>query len=255
MFEELKDKSVLITGSTTGIGAAIAKQFGRLGARVVIHGHVKTKNQAVEACESIKKQGGEAIILLGDATITEEVEQIVHKTASQFGTIDILINNVGSMVKRVSVEETNDTIFNQVVDLNARSMVSATRVAVPYFKKQGHGIIINTSSAAARSGGAGGAGLYAAAKAFVENYTRNQAKELAEFNIRVNAVAPGIIMTAFQEQFSTPEKLEAARKTIPLGRLGSPEDCVGAYLFLACNKLSSYITGQVIAINGGRFMT
>jgi 3-oxoacyl-[acyl-carrier protein] reductase len=115
-------------------------------------------------------------------------------------------------------------------------------------------VIINTSSIAARSGGGPGSGLYASSKAFVGNLTRGLAKELVEDRIRVNAVAPGVIATPFHERFSTPEQVAAMVATIPMGRAGTAEDCVGAYLFLASEALSGYVTGQVIEVNGGQLM-
>jgi 3-oxoacyl-[acyl-carrier protein] reductase len=140
-----------------------------------------------------------------------------------------------------------------VIDLNARSIIWVTRAAAPWLERQG-GFIINTTSIAARNGGAGGAMLYAAAKGFVSTITRGHAKELIGKKIRVNAVSPGVIATPFHERYSTPETLEAMRRTIPAGRLGAAEDCVGAYLFLASEALSAYVVGQIIEVNGGQLM-
>jgi len=133
-------------------------------------------------------------------------------------------------------------------------VVMASQAAVPHLKKAGGGSIINTSSVAARNGGGPGSALYGGAKAFVSNVTRNMARELAPQGIRVNAVAPGVIMTPFHERYSSPELLEQMRRSIPMGRIGKAEDCVGAYLFLASPALSGYITGQTIEVNGGQIM-
>ena len=116
------------------------------------------------------------------------------------------------------------------------------------------GFIINTTSIAARNGGANGAVLYAAAKGFVSTLTHGQAKELIGKKIRVNAVAPGVIATPFHDRYTNPQQLEAQRQTIPIGRIGTPEECVGAYLFLASESLSGYIIGQIIEVNGGQLM-
>jgi 3-oxoacyl-[acyl-carrier protein] reductase len=124
---------------------------------------------------------------------------------------------------------------------------------VPHLQRQG-GFIINTTSIAARNGGGNGAILYAAAKGFVSTITRGHAKEFARDGIRVNAVAPGIIATPFHDRYTDPEMLEAQRRTVPMDRVGVPEDCVGAYLFLASSLLSGYITGQIIEVNGGQLM-
>jgi 3-oxoacyl-[acyl-carrier protein] reductase len=140
-----------------------------------------------------------------------------------------------------------------VIDLNARSVVSMTRAAAPWLEHQG-GFVINTTSIAARNGGAGGAIVYAAAKGFVSTLTRGHAKELIGKKIRVNAVAPGVIATPFHDRYTDSTAMEALRKTIPLGREGTPEECVGAYLFLASEALSGYIIGQIIEVNGGQLM-
>jgi 3-oxoacyl-[acyl-carrier protein] reductase len=132
-------------------------------------------------------------------------------------------------------------------------VIAASRAAARFFLSKA-GQHRNTTSVAARHGGGVGASLYAGAKAFVSNFTRNLAKEFAEQNIRVNAVAPGVIMTPFHERFSTPELIESMRKTIPMGRVGTTEECVGAFLFLASDQLSGYVTGQVIEVNGGQLM-
>lgn len=139
------------------------------------------------------------------------------------------------------------------MNLNARSVIVASRAAIPWLKQNG-GFIINTSSIAARNGASGGAGLYGSAKAFVSNVTRGMAKELIGSGIRVNAVAPGVIATPFHERYSTREQLDAALATIPQGRLGTAEDCVGAYLFLASEALSGFVIGQVLEVNGGQLM-
>ena len=139
------------------------------------------------------------------------------------------------------------------MNLNARSVIIACRVAIPWLKKEG-GFIVNTSSIAARNGAGGGAGLYGSSKAFVSNFTRGLAKELIGHGIRVNAVAPGVIATPFHERYSTPDQMQAMIAGIPQGRAGTAEDCVGAYLFLSSDAMSGYITGQIVEVNGGQLM-
>jgi 3-oxoacyl-[acyl-carrier protein] reductase len=143
--------------------------------------------------------------------------------------------------------------LRRVLDLNVNSVVIASHAALPHLRKS-RGCIINTGSIAGRNGGGPGVGIYGAAKGFVQTFTRALAKEVAPDGIRVNAVAPGTIATPFHERDSTPEQLEAVRKGIPLGRLGSAEDCAGAYLFLASPSMSRYVTGQIIEVNGGQLM-
>jgi 3-oxoacyl-[acyl-carrier protein] reductase len=250
---DLAGKAVLITGASTGIGAALARAFATQGARVALH-----YNSSVDAAEAVAKDiadaGGEVLLVRGDVTVSAETTRIVEEAASRFGALDGLINNAGLMVARVPYAAMTDEHYDKVMDLNARSVVTASRAAIPWLRKSGGGFIINTTSIAARNGGSGGAGLYAAAKAFVTTATRGMAKELIGSNIRVNAVSPGTILTAFHERYSSPEQLAASLATIPAGRFGVVEDCVGAFLFLASPMLSGYIIGQVIEVNGGQLM-
>lgn len=166
----------------------------------------------------------------------------------------MLINNAGTMLGRVPAESVTAEHYARVADLNARSVVLLCGGAIPLLRQSTAGAIVNTVSISARTGGSPGSSLYSAAKAFVATHTRALARELAPDGIRVNAVSPGTIMTDFHRRYSTPEKLEATAASIPLKRLGTAEDCVGAYLFLSAPKLSGYITGQVIEVNGGQLM-
>ncbi|MCG8511315.1 MAG: SDR family oxidoreductase [Rhodospirillales bacterium] len=254
MFEDLRGASVLITGSSTGIGAATARRFGRCGAKVVIHGHPDSEIDAGDVAEDIRTDGGKALAIVADITDPHVPKILIDTAIDEFGALDVLINNAGGMVDRVNVVDSDDDVFDRIFDLNARQVVSMCRAAIPHFEQRMRGAIINTSSAVSRSGGDAGDGFHAGAEAFVENLTRTLAKELAPIGVRVNAVAPGIIDTAFHHRFNSPEGLEYARRGIPMQRLGTAEDCAGAYLFLASEELSGYITGEVISVNGGLFM-
>lgn len=253
MFDDLRGKSVLITGASTGIGAATALRFGALGARVGVH-YNSSPDAAETVAEGIRKSGGEAFLVKGDMMDGGAIDEIVQKTDEAFGGIDILINNAGGMLGRIGIADVSDDHYEKVMDLNGRSVLQVSRAVVPIFRRQGHGNIINTTSIAARTGGGGGAGLYGATKAFVSTLTRVMAKEHALENIRINGVAPGVITTLFHEVNSNEAQLEVARQSIPMGRLGTADDCAGAYLFLASDALSGYITGQVIEVNGGQLM-
>lgn len=249
---DIAGKAVFITGASTGIGAALARAFAALGARLALH-----YNASVDAAEALAAEisagGGTVHLVRADYSRSAEVSRSVEEAAAALGGLDGLINNAGGMVRRVSYENATDKDYDDIMDLNARSVVTASKAAIPHLKKNG-GFIVNTTSIAARNGASGGAGLYGSSKAFVSNVTRGMAKELIPFGIRVNAVAPGVITTAFHERYSTPAQLQAALGVIPQGRLGVAEDCVGAYLFLASASLSGYIIGQVIAVNGGQLM-
>lgn len=252
MFDDLKGLSILVTGSSTGIGAAAAKAYAEYGAKVAVHGSAN-KERAEALVSDIKSSGGEAVLVMGDLFKRGAVEQVVTEAADALGGLDVLVNNAGSLVRREALDTIDDDLYDAVCDLNVRAVINACRAAAPFLRNSKSGSIINTGSIAGHNGGAVGAGLYAGAKAFVHSWTRTMAIELGPDGIRVNCVSPGTILTPFHERFSTPEKLENVRRMIHLGRLGTPEDCVGAYLFLASPKASGFITGQVIEVNGGQY--
>ena len=249
--DDLKAKVVLVTGASTGIGAACARAFGALGCKVAVH-YNSSKAAAMAVAEAVEKAGGEALVVQGDLRRSSECERVVTETVKRFQRIDLLINNAGALVKRVPITDVSDEIFDDIVALNVRSMLMCTKYAVPHMAKGSS--IINLTSIAARTGGGPGASLYAGSKGFVSTATKSLAKELAGRQIRVNAVAPGVITTPFHDKFSTPEQLEAMRLTIPMARLGTADECVGAFIYLASEKLSSYVTGQIIEVNGGQYM-
>ena len=249
---DLAGKAVLVTGASTGIGAALANALAAQGAMVGVH-YNSSKDAAEAVADAVKDAGGKAFLVRADATSSAEIARAVEDTAKAFGRLDGLINNAGGMVGRMAYAEMTDAYYDQVMDLNGRSVIAASRAAIPHLKRQG-GFIINTSSIAARNGAGNGAGLYGSSKALVSNITRGMAKELIGFGIRVNAVAPGVIDTPFHERYSTAAQMQAMLATIPQGRVGTAEDCVGAYLFLASEALSGYIIGQVIEVNGGQLM-
>lgn len=253
MFEELNGKAVLITGASSGIGAAAARAFARFGARVAVNYNANAEG-AEAVVSDIKAAGGDAFSVKADVGDIDAVNRLVAEVADRFGSLDILINNAGSMLGRVPIAEASPEHFHSVVDLNATSVYAACHATIPIMRRQGRGNIINVTSIAARTGGAAGAGIYASSKALVSTLTRALAKEEAGNNIRVNAVSPGVITTPFHERASTAEQMEAARQTVPLGRLGTAEDCEGTFLYLACDALSAYVTGQIIEVNGGQLM-
>jgi 3-oxoacyl-[acyl-carrier protein] reductase len=250
---DLAGKRVLITGASTGIGAALARAFAAQGARVALH--FNSSADAAEAVATdIKDAGGTATLVRGDVTDVESTKRIVEESANTLGGLDGLINNAGSLLGRKAFTDLSDEHYDAVMDLNARSVFAACRAAIPLLKTAGGGFIVNTTSVAARHGGGGGSVLYASSKGFVSTLTHGLAKELIGFGIRVNGVSPGVIDTPFHERYSNAEQMRAMLATIPQGRVGTVEDCVGAYLFLASSSLSGYIVGQVIEVNGGQLM-
>ncbi len=253
MIPDLKNKVILITGSSTGIGAEAAKAFGTAGAKVAVH-YNSSKAQANEVVAAIKALGGEVIAIAGDLSNAGVSEKVVNQCVEHFGRIDVLINNAGSMIRRSPVADSDDALLDDLFHLNIRSVVAASRAAIAHMRKQGGGNIINTTSVAARTGGGPSAVLYASTKGFVSTFTHGLAKEVVKDNIRVNAVAPGVILTPFHERYSTQAQLDMLKATIPMGRLANADECNGAYLYLASDALSGYVTGQVIEVNGGQLM-
>ena len=249
---DLNGKIFLVTGASTGIGAAVAIALADQGAAVALHYNASV-DAAQQVAETIVNGGGSAFLVDGDVTNYDVCGEIVQKTAKHFGRIDGLINNAGGMLGRIPIDRSDEEHDRRVVDLNAHSVVWMTRAALPYLRRA-KGVVINTTSIAARHGGGGGAILYGAAKGFVSTITKGLAKELVGDGIRVNAVSPGVILTPFHDRYSNEEQMRQMVASIPMGRAGTAEECVGAYLFLASNALSGYITGQIIEVNGGQLM-
>ena len=253
---DLAGKAVLITGASTGIGAELARAFAAQGALVGLH-YNASQDAAKALAEEITAAKGRVHLIHADMSTGAGSRSAVDQAVAAVGKLDGLINNAGGMVRRVTYENATEKDYDEIMDLNGRSVVVATAAAIPHLKaaaKDDSGFIINTTSIAARNGASGGAGLYGSSKAFVHDMTRGLAKELIPFGIRVNAVAPGVITTPFHERYSTQAQLTAALATVPQGRLGVAQDCAGAYLFLASRALSAYIIGQVIEVNGGQLM-
>jgi 3-oxoacyl-[acyl-carrier protein] reductase len=251
---DLRDKVVLITGASTGIGAAAARAFGENGARVAINFRTQVSD-ADNVAEAVRQHGGQALLIQRDVTEPGAPARIIAETVQAFGRVDVLINNAGALIKRVPVVEYTDEYLDALLDLNVKQVVRFIRDGAIQMRSQGQGgSIINLSSIAARHGGGPGSVLYAATKGFVATATRGWAKELVNDRIRVNAVSPGVIMTPFHERYSTPEQLAAMQKTIPMDRLGTADECVGAFLYLASERMSGYVTGQMLEVNGGQYM-
>lgn len=253
MIEDLKNKVVLITGASTGIGAAAAIAFGRSGAKIAVH-YNKSKAEAEKVAKAVEKGGGKAVLVNGDVTDSGVCKNIVEQTVAAYGQLDVLINNAGGLVQRVPIETVTDELFDKVMNLNVRSALMCIAAAVPHLRETGGGSIVNVTSIAARHGGGAGAVLYAGSKGFISTMTHGLAKELVKDKIRVNAVSPGVITTPFHERYSTPQMLEGFKATIPMNRLGTADECAGAFLFLASEQLSGYMTGQILEVNGGQYM-
>jgi 3-oxoacyl-[acyl-carrier protein] reductase len=251
--DDLKDKAVLITGASSGIGAELARAFAAQVARLALHFN-SHEHAARELAAEIGRRSQEPVLIRGDLSKRGEAKRVVQEAAEKLGGLDILINNAGGLGERRPIADVDDALLDFVYDLNVRSVIAATQAAIPYFEKGGGGNVINVGSIAGIDGGGAGASVYATAKAAVHNITRHLARDLAKKRIRVNTVAPGAIATPFHAR-TPPERLEAMRNAAPLGRIGEARDCTGAFLFLASDELSGYITGTIIHVNGGMYMS
>lgn len=251
--DDLRDKRVLVTGASSGIGAALARAFAAQGSKLALH-YNSHEAEARALAQKIGAAGAAPVLVRGDLAKRGEAHRVVEAGATGLGGLDVLINNAGGLGERRPIADVDDALFDFVYDLNVRSVFGATRAAIPHFEKCGGGNVINVGSIAGIDGGGSGASVYSSAKAAVHNVTRHLARDLAKQRIRVNTVAPGAIATPFHDR--TPkERLEAMKNAAPLGRIGEAQDCVGAFLFLASDELSGYITGTIIHVNGGMYMS
>jgi 3-oxoacyl-[acyl-carrier protein] reductase len=247
----LSGRVALVTGGGVGIGRAIVEALAEAGARVAIH--CNSSRDAAEALrlELIAKRG-EAEVVQADLADAQLAGTIVEETVARFGGLDILINNAGSVIARAKIENYPLELWQQALAVNLTSAFAVTQRAIPHLKKSGHGAIVNNLSLSVQTGGANGAGAYAAAKGGLLILTRTLARELAPA-VRTNAIMPGVIETQHHEQFTTPERMAEYRAQTPLGRNGTAEEVAAAAVFLASDA-ARFINGAVLDINGGRFL-
>ena len=245
----LDGKTALVTGASRGIGRAIALRLAAEGARVAINyaGNVKAAEEVKAAVEAA---GGTAILCRADVADSAAVEAMVADVAKEFGAIDILVNNAG-ITRDTLLMRMKDEDFAKVLDTNLKGVFYCTKAVAKLMMKKRAGRIVNMASVVGLVGNAGQTN-YAAAKAGVIGFSKSAAKELASRGITVNAVAPGFIGTDMTADLPESVK-EKALSDIPLGRAGQPEDVANAVLFLASDQ-ASYITGQVVHVDGGMVM-
>lgn len=243
----LKDKVAIVTGGGSGIGRGIAVLFAKEGAKVVVSG--RRLQPLEETVAKIKEEGGEALVVVGDVSVGEQVNELIAKTIQQFGRLDILVNNAGVYLPNDVVSATEDE-WNKVMSVDLKGVWLCSKAALPYMLSQGNGKIINIASIAGLVGFKGNA-FYCAAKGAVVNLTREMALDYASKNINVNSLAPGIIETEMTKSFLEDEqaKQKFLEKT-PLGRIGTPEDIAQAAVYLASSE-SDFVTGQTLVVDGG----
>lgn len=245
----MKDKVVLITGATSGIGKATALKFGSAGAKVVVSGRREPEGNTV--VDQIKSAGGEAMFIPVDVAVEEQVKSLVDKTVETYGRLDVAFNNAGVELL-ASIIESEQADHQRVFDINVWGVLSSMKHEIPAMIANGGGSIINTSSVAGHIG-MPGAASYIASKHAVEGLTKAAAVEYAPAGIRVNAVAPGAIATDMIERFAGEEgseMREGLAQMHPLGRIGNSEEIADAVLFLASDA-ASFITGDSLKVDGG----
>ncbi len=241
----LTGRVAIVTGGTRGIGYAIVKKFLENGAKVVLFG--SNDKTVTNALGQLKEKYSNYKVIGFHPNLTDEkqIQKIFKKVEAEFGHIDILVNNAG-ISSNTSLENYTDEEYEKISNLNIKSVFTCSKIAIPYLRKS-KGVILNTSSMVSIYGQPSGV-MYPASKFAVNGITKSLALELAKDGIRVNAIAPGIIETDMVKSLPR-EMIEPLIKTIPLGRIGKPEDIANAFLFLA-SDMANYITGVVLSVDG-----
>jgi len=249
----LQGKCALVTGASSGIGAAIAEELAREGASVTVN-YFRNEAGARQVARTIEAVGQAALVVRADVRRKAEVARLFREHLARFGRLDVLVNNAGDMVKRIPTVETSEELWHDAIDLNLSSAFFCCQEAIPPMLAQQAGRIINIASVGGRTGGGAGSIPYHSAKAGLMALTKGLAKELASHHITVNTVAPGIVETAFHERHTRPDlKAEWLRTLVPMQRAGTPAEIAKVVAFVA-SEGASYMTGATVDVNGGMAM-
>jgi len=244
----LKGKVALITGSSRGVGSAVALGFAKEGAKVIVN-YTSNEKAANEVAEAIKQIGSQAIVVRGDVAKREEADSLVQAAIDEFGRLDILVNNAGFTRPAMMLKMTEEQ-WDEVVDIHLKGAFLCSQAAGRQMKEQNNGKIINVTSVAGLVGTVGQIN-YSAAKGGVISMTKSIARELARYNVCANVISIGILAMGMSEKITTDENLkEIYMNRILLKRFGQPEDVSPAFVFLASDE-SNYITGQILCVDGG----
>jgi NAD(P)-dependent dehydrogenase (short-subunit alcohol dehydrogenase family) len=244
----LAEKVAIITGSTSGIGRAVATEFSREGARLVVTG--RNPERLAEVEKTIKTAGGECTGMLGELTQLPEIDRLVESTIKEFGKLDILVNSHG-VFEPLPFLETSEALYDKTMDVDLKSVFFICQRVAKEMIKQGKGKIINLSSVGGGRFGFPGGSVYCAAKGGIASLTQVLALELAPHRINVNAISPGNVRTPMNEHlFANPDYLKKMVDITPLGRIGEARDIIGAAVYLASEE-SDYVTGIQLVVDGG----
>ncbi len=252
----LQGKKILITGGANGIGGAITLELAKQGADIAVHWFQHRANQNTGQDLAVLREQANAfgvnmIDVNGDLTDEATVKQVVQEAVAGLGGLDILINNVGDILGRHSLIDMEQAFFNRVMAVNVNTMMLVTREALPHLVQANGAAIVNLASLAGRKGGHGGSLAYSTAKGAVITFTRSLASEVGPQGVRVNCVAPGLILgTYFHQTHTTDDSAQKTIAEIPLGRAGNPQDVAAGVAFLA-SQYDGFITGVTLDINGG----
>jgi len=246
---KLKDRVAIVTGGARGVGKAIALAFSREGARLALVDVDKEQLEVVK--KQIEKGKSKVIAIPCDITKSSDVKEMVDQVRKRFGRIDILVNNAG-IIRRGTIETVTEEDWDRVIEVNLKGTFNCCKAVAEIMKSQKYGKIVNVSSIAGKMGDITSAPGYGPSKAGVDALTKTLARQLAKYGINVNAVAPHAIETEMSAQWSEERRKEIIA-SIPLGRLGKPEDVANAVLFLASDE-ASFITGEILDVNGGALM-